>query len=58
VRAIQPGKRAARRAWAGEQYEVLLPLLWGSEREPALMHVQSLRPTSGEVPPLLEDTIQ
>ena len=33
VRSLQPGKRAARRAWRKEQYEVLLPLLWGGERQ-------------------------
>lgn len=55
VRAIQPGKRAARRAWRKEQYEVLLPLLWEGEREQALTHLQSLRPLTGEVPlPLVE----
>jgi hypothetical protein len=58
VRAVQPGKRAARRAWRKEQYEVLLPLLWQGQREPALEHLQSLRPTSGEVPPPLEDAIR
>ena len=58
VRAVQPGKRAARRAWRKEQYEVLLPLLWQGEREQALAHLQSLRPTIGEVPPPLEDAIR
>ena len=28
VRALQPDKRAARRAWRKEQDEILLPLLW------------------------------
>lgn len=32
VRSLQPAKRAARRAWRKEQYEGLLPLLWGGER--------------------------
>lgn len=40
------------------QYEVLLPLLWEGEREQALKHLRSLRPTSGEVPPPLEDAIR
>jgi hypothetical protein len=58
VRAVRPGKHAARRAWRKEQYEVLLPLLWHGEREEALFHLHSLRPTNGEVPPPLEDAIQ
>src|SRR5512135_2491115 len=58
VRAIQPGKRAARRAWRKEQYEVLLPLLWEGEREHALVHLHSLCPTTGEVPPPLEEAIR
>lgn len=58
VRAVQPGKRAARRAWRKEQYEMLLPLLWEGEREQALAHLQSLRPTTGEVPPPLEEAIR
>ena len=47
VRAVQPGKRAARRAWRKAQYEVLLPLLWEGEREQALAHLHSLRPIDG-----------
>ncbi len=58
VRAIQPGKRAARRAWRKEQSELLLPLLWEGEREHALAHVHSLCPTTGEVPPPLEEAIR
>ena len=58
VRALQPGKRATRRAWRKEQHEVLLPLLWQGERERALAHLHSLRPTNGEVFPPLEDAIR
>jgi len=58
VRSVQPGKHPARRAWRKEQYEVLLPLLWQGEREQALRHLHSLRPTTGEVPPPLEDAIR
>lgn len=58
VRALQPGKRAARRAWRKEQYEVLLSLLWEGEREQALKHLRSLRPTTAEVLPPLEDAIR
>ncbi len=58
VRALQPGKRAARRAWRKEQYEVLLPLLWEGEQEQALSYLQSLRPTRGEVPGAWEDAIR
>jgi hypothetical protein len=58
VRAVQPGKRATRRAWRKEQYELLLPLLWNGEREQALRHLQSLRPTTGEVPLPLEEAIR
>ena len=58
VRAVQPGQRPTRRTWRKEQYEVLLPLLWGGERFQALMHLQSLRPATGEVPPALEDAIR
>ncbi len=53
-----PRKRPARRAWRKQQYEVLLPLLWQGEREEALTHLRSLCPTSGEVPPALEDAIR
>jgi hypothetical protein len=58
VRSVQPGKRPARRAWRKEQYEMLLPLLWQGEREQALTHLHSLCPTTGEVPPSLEDAIR
>ncbi len=58
VRALAPGKRAARRAWRQEQYEVLLPWLWTGERSKALAHLQSLRPTTGEVPAALEEAIR
>lgn len=37
---------------------MLLPLLWQGEREQALAHLHSLRPTTGEVPPPLEDAIR
>ena len=58
VRAIQPGKRAARRTWRKAQYEVLLPWLWAGERAQALQQLQRLRPSSGDVPPALEDAIR
>lgn len=58
LRAVQPGKRPARRAWRKQQYEVLLPLLWKGEREQALTHLQSWCPTTGDVPPPLEDAIR
>lgn len=58
VRALQPGKHSARRAWRKAQYEVLLPLLWQGERDQALRHLESLRPVSGEVPPPLEEAIR
>jgi hypothetical protein len=58
VRAVQPGKRAARRRWRKEQYEGLLPLLWEGKREQALLPWPSLCSTLGEVPPPLEDAIQ
>lgn len=58
VRALQPGKRATRRAWRKTQSEVVLPLLWEGEREQALKHLQNLCPTTGEVPPPLEDAMR
>lgn len=58
VRALQPGKHPARRAWRKAQYERLLPLLWQGEREQALRHVRSLRPPAGEVPLPLEEAIR
>jgi hypothetical protein len=58
VRACQPGKHPARRAWRKAQYEVLLPLLWQGEGEQALRHLLSLRPLSGEVPPPWEEAIR
>ena len=58
VRALQPGKRPARRAWRKAQYEVLLPLLWAGERARALQHLHSLRPPSGDVPPAVEEAIR
>ena len=58
IRALQPGKRAARRRWRQEQDEVLLPLLWQGEREQALTHLRSLRPTTGEVPLAWEEAIR
>src|SRR5438034_6716606 len=38
--------------------QVLLPLLWQGKRQQALTHLHSLRLTSGEVPPPLEDAIR
>ncbi len=58
VRALQPGKRTACRKWRQEQHEHLLPLLWKGEHEPALQHLQNLRPSTGEVPPALEEAIR
>jgi hypothetical protein len=58
VRSLQPGKRATRRAWRKQQYEILLPLLWEGQREQALAHLQCLRPPQGEVPAAFENAIQ
>jgi hypothetical protein len=58
VRALQPGKHAARRAWRKAQYEVLLPLLWAGERTQALQQLQRLRPSSADAPPAWEDAIR
>jgi hypothetical protein len=58
VRALQPGKRPARRAWRKAQYEILLPLLWTGERAQALMQLHRLRSASGEVLPALEEAIR
>jgi hypothetical protein len=58
VRAVQPGKSAARRKWRKEQYDVLLPLLWEGKREAALTHLQKLRPATGEAPAPLEEAIR
>lgn len=58
IRSLQPGKRAARRAWRKEQYEILLPLLWQGQSSLALAHLQSLRPSQGEVPAAFESAIQ
>jgi hypothetical protein len=40
VRALQPGKRADRRTWRKEQYDILFPLLGLGQREQALAHLQ------------------
>jgi hypothetical protein len=58
IRALQPGKRAERRAWRQEQYEVLCPLLWEGQRQQALAHLRSLRPAQGEAPAAFEDAVQ
>jgi hypothetical protein len=58
IRSLQPGKRAARRAWRKEQYEILLPLLWEGQRSLALAHLNSLRLSQGEVPAAFESAIQ
>ena len=58
VRACQPGKRPARRAWRKAQYEILLPLHGPGEREEALRHLRNLRPPAREVPPPLEEAIR
>jgi hypothetical protein len=58
VRALQPGKHPARRAWRKAQYEVLLPLLWQGEREEALSHLVRLRLLWEEVPPPVEEAIR
>lgn len=57
VRAVQPGKHTARRAWRKAQYEVLLPLLWQGQHEQASRHLQGLRSTTGDVPVPLEEAI-
>jgi len=58
VRAVQPGKRAARRAWRKAQYELLLPLLWQGEHEQVRRHLRGLCATLGDVPPFLEEAIR
>jgi hypothetical protein len=58
VRALQPGKRADRRAWRKEQYDLVFPLLWGGQREQALAHLQGLRPAHGEAPAAFEEAVQ
>jgi len=58
VRALQPGQHPARRAWRKAQYAVLLPLLWNGESLNALLHLQQLRPASGDAPPALEEAIK
>jgi Uncharacterised protein family (UPF0236) len=58
IRSLQPGKRAARRAWRKEQYEILLPLLWEGQRLLALAHLHRLRPSQGEVPAAFESALQ
>ena len=58
IRSLQPGKRAARRAWRKEQYEILLPLLWEGQHDAALAHVQSLRPPQAEAPAAFEQALQ
>lgn len=57
VRSLQPGTRAARRAWRTRQYDVRLPWLWEGKRDQALTHVHRWRPTTGEVPPPLAEAI-
>ncbi len=47
-----------RRKWRKEQYEQLLPLLWGGAHEQAREHLQSLRSSTGEAPAALEDAIR
>jgi hypothetical protein len=47
-----------RRKWRKEQYELLLPLLWGGAHEQARKHLQSLRSSTGEAPAALEDAIR
>ncbi len=58
VRAVQPGKHAARRSWRKAQYEVLLPLLWQGQHEQASRHLYGLRAAMGDVPPPLEEAIR
>ena len=58
VRAIQPGKHAARRTWRKAQYEVLLPLLWQGQHEQASRHLEGVRATTRDVPAPLEDAIR
>jgi hypothetical protein len=58
VRALQPGQRLARRTGRKAQYEALLRLLWTGERLGALTHLQTLRPSTGEVPPALGNAIR
>jgi len=58
VRAVQPGSHPARRAWRKQQFEMLLTLLWEGEREQALAHLHSLRPSNGKAPSPLEEAIR
>jgi hypothetical protein len=58
VRALQPGKHPARRAWRKQQYEGLLPLLWAGEREEALQYLRHLRSASGDAPAAVEEAIR
>lgn len=58
VRAVQPGKHTARRAWRKAQDEVLLPLLWPGEREQASKHLQGLCATTGDRPLPLKEALE
>lgn len=58
IRSLRPGRHPTRRAWRKQQYEVLLPLLWEGKREQALVCLQGLRPSTGDVPAPLEEAIR
>lgn len=58
VRALRPGKHPTRRPGAKRESEALLPRLGEGERLSALTHLHRLRPSSGGVPPALEDAIR
>jgi hypothetical protein len=58
IRALQPGKRAARRAWRTEQSEGLFPLRWEGERALALASLTCVHPASGDGPAAFEDAVR
>ena len=58
IRAVGPGQSQVQRRWRKEQYEFLQSLLWQGQVEPALVHLQKLRPTAhGEPIEALEEAI-
>ncbi len=58
IRAVGPGQSQAQRRWRKEQYEHLQPLLWQGQVDPALTHLQRLRPGADSEPiEALEDAI-
>ena len=58
IRAVGPGQSQLQRSWRKEQYELLQPLLWQGQVEPALRHLQKLRPAAeGEPIEALEEAL-